>query len=77
MRGEDYVLRVKVEEVLGDGPFVAKARGVVGEQLNVLLTRAGEARASSGSIVGIRAPTWEIEVDGSSWAVAVDWEVLT
>lgn len=29
-----------------------------------------------GSTVGVRAPTWDIELDGVSWTVGVDWKVL-
>jgi len=84
LRGEDYVLSVKIDEMVGDGPYVAKARSPTGDSCNVLLTQqssgAGAQRAQDvqvGSAVGVRAPTWEIEVCGLLWTVAVDWKLLS
>lgn len=50
--------------------------------VRVLLAGHGGARSTAavkirvGCVVGIRAPTWEIDVDGEKWTVAVDWLVL-
>ena len=52
------------------------------EGLRVLLAGQGGARGSGGvkvkvgDVVGIRAPTWDIEVGGEKWVVGVDWAVL-
>lgn len=54
-----------------------------GQGVRVLLAGHGGARSSGGvkirvgSVVGIRAPTWELDVDGKKWTVGVDWLVLS
>ncbi|KAF1931127.1 uncharacterized protein M421DRAFT_57065 [Didymella exigua CBS 183.55] len=54
----------------------------VGQGMRVLLAGHGGSRGSAGvkirigSIVGIRAPTWELDVGGEKWTVGVDWFVL-
>lgn len=51
-------------------------------QMRVLLAGQGGARGSGGvrirvgSIVGVRAPTWDVDVGGEKWLVGVDWVVL-
>ncbi|KAK5127243.1 hypothetical protein LTR85_008605 [Meristemomyces frigidus] len=81
-RGEDIVMRVKVEEVEGAGPFVATAKTTHREVVNVLLTQSASvssarvADVKEGDVVGIRAPTWDAQIDGRSWAVGVDWKVI-
>lgn len=37
---------------------------------------AGGVRLRVGDVVGVRAPTWEVDVGGEVWVVAVDWAVL-
>lgn len=54
------------------------------EEMRLLLivdTRDGKKALSSrriveGDVVGIKAPLWEVEVQGVRWAVGVDWKVL-
>ena len=81
-RGDDFLARLKVEEVLGQGPYTAKARMMEGTATDVLLARAnntpGESRASVvvGHVVGIRAPSWQVEIEGNMWMVAVDWKII-
>lgn len=81
LRGEEVVMRVKVEDVEGDGPFMACARTANGEAMHVLLTRNASTsssrvtRVKNGDVIGIRAPTWEVQIDGRSWTVGVDWAV--
>lgn len=83
LRGEDYVMRIRVESMRGDGPRVVVATTANGETVDLVLAGAGDAAGSRahdterGSLVGIRAPTWEIDVDGRPYTVAVDWRVLT
>ncbi|KAK4539432.1 hypothetical protein LTR36_010953 [Oleoguttula mirabilis] len=83
LRGDDFAMRVKVEDVKGDGPFLALARTANGEAVNVLLTRSAigagprAAEVREGDVVGIRAPTWNTQTDGRSWAVGVDWKVIS
>ncbi|KAF2133790.1 hypothetical protein P153DRAFT_380968 [Dothidotthia symphoricarpi CBS 119687] len=80
--GGVVVVRASVDAGLGD---VVRVSGSVvdGEQgVGVLLAGQGGARGvasvevSVGSLVGIRAPTWDVEVGGESWIVGVDWVVL-
>ena len=53
-----------------------------GDGIRVLLAGHGGARSSAGvklrvgSVVGIRAPTWELNVGRVKWTVGVDWVVL-
>ncbi|CAK3949813.1 Hypothetical predicted protein [Lecanosticta acicola] len=79
LRGEDYVLRVKAETVIGSGPILMQGKLPDDEEMNLMLVR--EARKTSsdvvqGSMVGVRAPTWEMELDGRKWTVGVDWKIL-
>ena len=82
LKGEDYVTRVKVENFAGDGPFTVRARLANGGRVDVLLAghrlpnSAQIQEVSEGCVVGIRAPTWEMELDGTVWTVGVDWRVL-
>jgi len=79
MRGDDFISRVQIEEVKGEGPYVARAHTAEGEHVDMLLTRNANAAAQKvvevGTIIGSRAPTWVIEIEGRSWAVGVDWKV--
>ncbi|EUC44854.1 hypothetical protein COCMIDRAFT_5896 [Bipolaris oryzae ATCC 44560] len=49
---------------------------------NILLAGQGSVRGSGGvkvnvgSTIGVRPPTWEIDVGDEQWLVAVDWVVL-
>lgn len=82
LRGEDYVIRVKVESVRGDGPYVVTARTATGEFVSMILARSAQVGAiqsqevMSGSVVGIRAPSWDVEVEAAQYGVAVDWKIL-
>jgi hypothetical protein len=82
LKGEDYVTRVKVESFAGDGPFTAHARLASGEAVHILLAghrlpnSTQTQELSEGCVVGIRAPTWEVELNGRVWTVGVDWRVL-
>ncbi|KAI7554250.1 hypothetical protein KC331_g673 [Hortaea werneckii] len=81
-RADDFSARLKVEELLGQGPYTAKARTMDGTATDVLLAREnnvpGEPRASFvvGHVVGIRAPSWQVEIEGQMWMVAVDWKII-
>ncbi|KAI7219456.1 hypothetical protein KC333_g2970 [Hortaea werneckii] len=81
-RADDFSARLKVEELLGQGPYTAKARTMEGTATDVLLARdnntSGESRASVvvGHVVGIRAPSWQVEIEGKMWMVAVDWKII-
>jgi hypothetical protein len=67
------------------GTFKAsRASSVVGGdgETRILLAGQGGARGSggvrikTGSVVGIRAPMWDVEVGGENWVVGVDWLVV-
>lgn len=63
---------------------VSRAPGVVDNngEIRVLLAGQGGARGGglirlkSGSVVGLRAPTWDVDVEGVKWVVGVDWVLL-
>ncbi|KAK3707853.1 hypothetical protein LTR37_011855 [Vermiconidia calcicola] len=81
LKGDDYVLRVKIEQCRGDGPFTVRGRSSNGDDVNVLLAGNGGTNVSTkefgvDSIVGIRAPTWELELDSKTWTIGVDWRTL-
>lgn len=82
LRGEDYVMRVKVDEVTGSGPFIVRAKTVNGDVVAILLAGGAHALGSeskqvhAGGVVGIRAPTWEIQLDSTTYTVGVDWRII-
>ena len=79
LQGEAYLHRVKVESVSGHCPMLIQGRREDGHQLQFLLIAEGKAltgNVCTGSIVGIRAPSWEVELEGDSWIVGVDWRTL-
>lgn len=77
LKGEDYIVRVRVDAIIGDGPFTARGRLPNGDEVNLLLAGGGNvSRPSESAVVGIRAPAWDIELDGRNWTVGVDWKVL-
>ena len=83
LRGDDSVTRVKMVDVKGDGPIMGTAQLADGETVSVFLTpNAGPLSSRSvdvleGVVVGIRAPTWNVNIDGGVWMVGVDWKVMT
>ena len=82
LKGEDYVMRAKVESFAGDSPFTVHATLPNGEAVNAILApnrlpnAARSQELTEGCVVGVRAPTWEIELDGRVWTVGVDWRIL-
>lgn len=80
LKGEDYVLRVRVESVAGKGPLLAQGRSLDGDEVKLLLVvdskKDSVIDVPAGSVVGIRAPTWDMELEGNSWTVGVDWKAL-
>jgi hypothetical protein len=54
-----------------------------GMRMNMLLAGQGGLSAGAspctlheGDMVGIRAPTWDVNIAGEKWLVGVDWVVL-
>lgn len=82
LHGEDYVKRVKIESVIGSRAYTARATASDNSSINILLAGRGPGDAEilspkSGSMIGVRAPVWNLEVDGTTWLVAVDWKHLS
>lgn len=83
LRGEDYVMRVRAEEVSGAGPFVVRARNANGDCVTLLLAAAANTAGSQskdirpGCIIGIRAPVWDLDLDSTTYTVGVDWKILS
>nr|POE56401.1 hypothetical protein CFP56_50945 [Quercus suber] len=80
-RGEDFVFRGRVEEIFGGGgrdlggPVTARAEG-----RNLLLAPRGVGAGEGlkvACMVGVRAPVWDVHVEGTNWTVAADWRVLS
>ena len=85
LKGEDYVMRLKAEDVRGDGPFLVRGVEPSGETVEIMLAGKGNgsgpgggssAEISAGKIIGVRAPEWEVAMDGTTYHVAVDWRTL-
>ncbi|KAH7082763.1 hypothetical protein BKA63DRAFT_137599 [Paraphoma chrysanthemicola] len=63
----------------------SRAPSVVGNdpELRILLAGQGGARGGGGvkihigGVVGVRQPMWDVDVNGETWVVGVDWVVLT
>ena len=83
LNGEDYVLRAKVESCTGNGPTTVHATLPSGDDIHLLLAAyhsgnaAQTAEVIEGCVVGIRAPIWEIMLEGRVWTVGVDWKVVS
>lgn len=73
---EEFAVKVRVDDVVGgEGPcWLVRGKSSVGEDVRLIL--AGGGGVEVGVVVGVRAPTWEVEVEGRRWRVAVDWRVL-
>ncbi|KAF2005956.1 hypothetical protein P154DRAFT_423645 [Amniculicola lignicola CBS 123094] len=72
--------KVDMDRGMFDG---SRGQGRGNGEVGVMLAGAGGARGSGGvkiregSVVGIRAPTWDVEMMGDIWVVGVDWLVLS
>ncbi|SMR41586.1 unnamed protein product [Zymoseptoria tritici ST99CH_1E4] len=79
LRGEEYVLRVTIVSVSTAGsPLLARGKQVDGTEIRLLLVMGSRkpGSVSAGSTVGVRAPTWQILIDGVDCTVGVDWRLL-
>jgi hypothetical protein len=83
LKGEDYVFRAKVASRMGEGPTTVLATLPDGDIVHLLLAANRSANAAQtaevmeGCVVGVRAPIWEIKLDGRMWTVAVDWKMVS
>lgn len=86
LRGSDFVREIRISRVQenndhgGMGPvFVEGVDGGGGECKIMLAQRAEEKNGVKvGDVVGIRAPSWDVVVDGEGggWVVGVDWRIV-
>jgi hypothetical protein len=63
--------------------YAPRASSVVDDGVvRVMLAGQGGARAAGGvrvgvgSLLGVRAPMWDVDISGEKWIVGVDWLVL-
>ncbi|KAF1354692.1 hypothetical protein BDV97DRAFT_365938 [Delphinella strobiligena] len=87
LRGSDFVRETRIGRVREShedhgtmGPvFVEGVDGGGGECRVMLAQRAEEKHGVKvGDVVGIRAPSWDVVVDGvgDGWVVGVDWRIV-
>ena len=83
LKGEEYVMKVRVEELKGNGPYVVRGMRASEEVVDVVLAGTGQTGGGprrhdvvAGKMIGIRAPSWSMEIRGKDYAVVVDWRVL-
>lgn len=43
---------------------------------NQAAQKVSGVKIGKGSVVGIRLPCWDVELNGEKWIVAADWSVL-
>ncbi|KAK5112709.1 hypothetical protein LTR62_003807 [Meristemomyces frigidus] len=83
-RGEGFEFVFRVETCVGHGPFmVTGAMRGDGRRESVMLTartdhtkKEASSTILSSNTIGVRAPTWDIVLEGVTWKVAIDWETL-
>ena len=75
---DDFAMRLTIEETNGDNPPLAVGTLPDGQTVFVLLAGGNEKAETvmAGTVIGVRAPTWEVEAEGREWTVCVDWRVL-
>lgn len=77
LRGEVYVTRCAVVAVTGKGPFMVQGRLSDGTEVKLLLVaNSKQTNVAVGSDLGVRAPVWNIQLEGCSWEVGVDWKII-
>ena len=71
----EWAARVRVQEVrLGEGMVLV--RSAMGERWMLIGGhRTGEG-LRRGGVVGVKRPVWEVEIDGETWGVGVEWSLL-
>jgi hypothetical protein len=81
-RTDGDVSRVRVVESRGnanDGVILVKVM-LEGNEAQLILPSAGKNKMAAtfipGDFLGIKAPNWEVDLDGGTWVVAPDWRVL-
>ena len=81
--GDDCIMRARVESAMeSNESFTARAKLVEGQSLDILLASGRGLNGSAGNQIGsstvvvIRAPVWELELDRRMWTVVVDWKAV-
>jgi hypothetical protein len=90
--GGDGVVSRHADECVGSGGGVVFVRGYFelreegeseGGDVSILLAAMGGNRGAAnvlveaGCLLGIKAPVWNVDVNGETWTVGVDWAVLS
>ncbi|MCJ1382095.1 hypothetical protein MMC17_005207 [Xylographa soralifera] len=71
----EWVARVEVREVR-QGEGVVLVRSGTGERWMLMGgQRTGEG-LRKGGVVGVKRPVWEVEIEGETWGVGVEWSLL-
>lgn len=78
LRGEEYVLRCVVASMSGRAPLTILGTLSDGTEVRLLLVvGSNKTKVLVGSDLGVRAPVWDIQLEGRSWTVGVDWKVVS
>lgn len=75
LHGEDYVHRLEVGKTEGEDPVFVEGR-VAGASVSGAMLVSGKDEVKVGDVIGIRAPSWEVVVNGRGWIVGYDWRVI-
>lgn len=82
LKDEDHLLQLVIHRICGRGPFFANCTELSsGRQVKIILSENSKVSApglKAGDKLGIRAPMWDIDgLQGETWAVGVDWRLLS
>lgn len=75
LHGEDYVYRIKAGKLDGEEPVFVEGR-VAGASVGRAMLVSAKDEIKVGDVIGIRAPSWEVMIDGKEWIVGYDWRVI-
>lgn len=76
---EAWDVRFRVNEcrscAVGSGVVFVRVRG---EASGWMLAGKGRRDGSIevGCVIGVKEPSWEVEIEGEKWRVGVEWSVL-
>ncbi|MCJ1287852.1 hypothetical protein MMC26_007204 [Xylographa opegraphella] len=71
----ELAARVRVQEVR-HGQGMVLVRSGKGERWMLIGGHRTGAGLREGEVVGVKRPVWEVEVDGETWGVGVEWALL-
>lgn len=76
---ESWDVRFRVDECIncavGNGMVFVRVRGEASRWMLAGKGR-GDRAVDVGCAVGVKGPTWEVEIEGENWLVGVEWSVL-